>query len=274
MLPVTLWAAEPAREAGRIPSLINQLGSDRYAERVAASQALDQIGEPALPLLRQALKGADLEIRRRADELIPRIEMRMDTARAFTPLPVRFTCKDLPVPEAVTEFTKQTGHPIQLTGDVNRLAARRITLDTGDTTFWDAFAQLCAKAGVHEPETNLEAQPNMNPYSGRVVFMGRRGNVVRYGGGRMPVDSTLVLQDGAAQPDSAIRNGSLRIRSLPPKSAVSTDLPDGGKELTVHLEVRPEARIDLLELIGVHVTRHGRYRPQGSPRQRLFGKQP
>jgi hypothetical protein len=253
---VSLPAAEPAKDVNRIKALISQLGSDQFPERVAAGEALELIGEPALPLLQEALKNPDLEIRRWADQLIPRIEVRRDTAHALDPLRVRFTCKDLPVPQAVAEFARQTGHPINLAGDVNRMADRRITLDTGDTTFWDAFAQLCAKAGIHESEAIEQPQPNPDVYSGRVVRI--RGGLARnvyYGNPRQPSNPTLVLEDGAGQTGAAVRNGSVRIRSIPPKSAVFSELPDGGKQIAIHLDVRTEARTDLTELIGIRITR-------------------
>jgi hypothetical protein len=184
--------------------------------------------------------------------------MRLDTARALTPLKVHFTCKDMTVTEAVAAFAKQTGHPINLTGNVNNLANRRITLDTGDTSFWEAYQQLCAKAGIREMEVPEQPQPNGDIYGGRnirVMRGGLRGNVVYYGGPRMALDETLVLEDGAAQPGAVVRSGSLRIRSIAPKSAVFADLPDGGKQITLNLEVRSEARMELMELIGVRITR-------------------
>jgi hypothetical protein len=72
---------------------------------------------------------------------------------------------------------------------------------------------------------------------------------------RPVADSTLVLEDGASPATAVARNGSLRIRSVPPKSAVFSDLPDGGKQIGLHLEVRAESRMDLTELIGLRITR-------------------
>jgi hypothetical protein len=250
-------AAETPLENHRIQSLIGQLGSARYPERRAATEALDGIGEPALPWLRDALKSNDLEVRRRAEDLIPRIEMRLDTTRALTPLKVHFTCTDKTVQEAVAEFMKQTGHPIQLAGDLSRLADRRVTLDTGDATFWDAFEQLCAKAGLREVENQPETQQNPNVYYGRkvVAFRGRGGFDPYYQGQATGGEQTLVLEDGAAKPAAITKNGAIRIRSLPPKTGVFTDLPDGGKQMNLHLEVRAEARVDVTQLIGLRVTR-------------------
>jgi hypothetical protein len=254
-----LRAAEPAKGDARLQALVRQLGSDSYEERQQASAFLEKAGEPALPLLREALNGTDMEVRRRAETLITRIEIQVATARALTPLRLRFVCKDMPVTEAVAEFAKQTGHPIQWSGDATKLAQQRITLDTGETTFWDAFQQLCAKAGIRESDAPQQPQPNQyGDFSGRVIRA--RGGVRvwsgnYYGPQRSFGDPTLVVEAGAAPAAAVASNGSLRVRALPPKSGALSDLPDGGKQVTLHLEMRAESRIELTELIGLRVTR-------------------
>lgn len=62
---------------GKIDQLIRQLASKAFAQRAAASQALEAIGEPALESLRKAATVTDeIEQRRRIDNLIRRIEGR------------------------------------------------------------------------------------------------------------------------------------------------------------------------------------------------------
>jgi hypothetical protein len=69
-------------EAG-INRLIDQLGSEVYAEREAASKALKRLGEPALEPLQKAIQeSADAEIRRRAQRLVAIIEPPVIEARA------------------------------------------------------------------------------------------------------------------------------------------------------------------------------------------------
>jgi hypothetical protein len=58
----------------RVRALIRHLGDDDFPRREQASRELAACGAPALPLLRQALKSADLEIARRAEACMEAIE--------------------------------------------------------------------------------------------------------------------------------------------------------------------------------------------------------
>src|SRR5262249_30712094 len=64
--------AEPDRS--RITALIAALGDDSYDVREKASAELVTLGPPAAPLLRQATKDADIEIVRRAEKCLRRID--------------------------------------------------------------------------------------------------------------------------------------------------------------------------------------------------------
>src|SRR5262245_13424908 len=78
-----LAAAHPAAgqsllqpvDAKAVPALIAQLGSADFAQRQAATQALEKIGRPALAALREAADNhADLEVRRRVKALLEKLE--------------------------------------------------------------------------------------------------------------------------------------------------------------------------------------------------------
>jgi hypothetical protein len=60
-----------------IQRLIQQMASDDYAERDAATKALAKLGEPALEALREAAKSKDAETRRRATTVIEAITERL-----------------------------------------------------------------------------------------------------------------------------------------------------------------------------------------------------
>jgi len=73
-------AGEPAAsegEAAEPAPLVRQLGADDFRQRESAGRQLEELGEPALALLRPALGDADPEVRRRALRLFERIERRV-----------------------------------------------------------------------------------------------------------------------------------------------------------------------------------------------------
>jgi WD40 repeat protein len=67
---------EPS-DGAALARLIEQLGSASYGERQEASKRLDDIGEPALPLLYKAAHSDDLEVRFRARDLVWSIQHRL-----------------------------------------------------------------------------------------------------------------------------------------------------------------------------------------------------
>jgi WD40 repeat protein len=77
-------AGEPSKnsEAERITGLIRQLGDKQFVKREAASKGLEAIGVSALHLVRRAsLSHPDLEIRRRARQLVQRLATKLQLRR-------------------------------------------------------------------------------------------------------------------------------------------------------------------------------------------------
>ncbi len=170
-----LWAAGArtgsADEASdRIERLVKQLGSNKYADRERAQRELQAIGTPALEALRKAAADGG-EMGRRARDLAAELEQKALTERALGGKKVRLKFKDTPVIDAVDELVRQSGYNIQIQGEVAALAKRKVTFDTGDTTFWPAFDQLCQKAGLVEIPGQVQAaqadpffqDPRVNP---------------------------------------------------------------------------------------------------------------
>lgn len=153
----------PTQHVERVAELIKQLGSSKFAERERAAKELEAIGEPALPALRdvarnaEAGKSQDLEVTRRAAEIQRRLEEKIATAQILAPKRVRLKLKDVSVLDAIKELENQSKYPIMVQGDSKLLASKKITLDTGDTTFWEAFDQLCQKAGLVDGNPYLPA---------------------------------------------------------------------------------------------------------------------
>ncbi len=156
-------AAGDKPDAGQVARWIDRLGSARYVERERASKALEAVGVPALAALRKAARSADLEVRRRAEVLVDRIEKQAEAAAVLAPTRVRLAVKDRAVPDVVAEMARLSKCDVQVHPNVRaRLANRKLTLDTGDVTFWEALDQLCDKAGLVPLAMNVQM---INPYN-------------------------------------------------------------------------------------------------------------
>src|SRR5207247_422067 len=121
-----------------------------FAAREAAMTALDQLGGTALPALKAALRSSDAEVQWRAEEVAQRIERRLEVQRLLKPRTVRLSYKDTPVAEAVADFAQKTGFQVQILDAERAKITRKITLDTGDVPFWQAYQRLCEAAGLVE----------------------------------------------------------------------------------------------------------------------------
>jgi hypothetical protein len=225
---------DPAEAAAT--RLVAQLGNFEFRDREAAAAALEAMGAEALPVLRRAAQDNDAEVRRRCRELIECIEKHTLSARLLEPRLVHLAFQDMPVPEALATFNRISGYNLELGGDKSQLAGRKITLDTGMVSFWDAFDQFCTKAGLVEaallPDASKAASTDQpmplapwtsayrNPYSGLDV-------------------SKLVLVDGKVPELPACRTGAVRVRLLPKHAPLPVHY-GGDNEKVIGLEVAPE----------------------------------
>jgi hypothetical protein len=236
-----------------VAGLVAQLGSPRFGEREAASGALDALGRAALEPLQSALTSPDAEVRRRARQLVQKIERDVETARLLEPSRVRLVYRDTPVSQALADIARGTGLPIQLKGERTRPTERKVTVDTGEMTLWEALARFCQEAGLVEdgvsPGPFHEEEARDDQRDRRVVALedisggafGRRQN-------------QLVIRPGRPRHLPTYQAGALRVRALPP------DPPPAGPpvaegETWVGLEVRLEPRLRLQSVLGLRVDR-------------------
>jgi hypothetical protein len=266
-LLLALGAAGPLAAADRaadVARLVGRLGSSFFAERQEAARALDAVGGPALPALRAAERGPDPEVRRRARELVRRIEQREETARVLRPQTVRLVYKDTPLREALTDFSRKAGAQVGLRG--GGALTRRVTLDTGEATYWEALARFCAAARLREaalPAPNSAERELIARGGGgrRVLFLDRRGRVPQ-----VP-ENAVWLEDGEARPVPTCQAGALRVRLLPPNAGAGAVRATG--DLLVWLEVQPEPRFGWESLALLRVDRvlddRGRELPRPAP---------
>jgi hypothetical protein len=256
LLLVPAIEAEQAPDGKRLKELITQLGSREFREREEATTKLIAVGASALELLQNATSNSDAEIRRRASWAIERIERKIETDRLLKPKKVHLSYQNTPITEAVADFAKKSGYPIQFEGDRIRLASRKITLDTGEVSFWEALDQFCRVAGLLEQRASPPANPGaqgLTPQEMERRLWERRMSIRRGSAPPARVDfGRIVLVDGKTENLSTFQMGAVRIRVLP----ANTQLPGHGKtpeESFVTLEVTTEAGVDWRGVLEVHV---------------------
>jgi hypothetical protein len=242
-------------EPTEIDRLVEQLGSDQYSEREEATLALNKMGTVALGRLRKATRNSDPEVSRRASELVRQIERRDELARLLLPRRIRLVYADMPVTEAIDDLARLTGFQVQLEGDRSKAEKRKITLDTGEVTFWEAIEQFCQKAELAETESMLlpEAQ-------GLTVDLDRMERMRWRAWGWQPYypnqnqEFPLIFKDGASKPLPSCFSGAVRIRAVPmpaPKEGVPKVDPE--KEVPLVLEIKPEPHLGWDRVLSVRI---------------------
>jgi hypothetical protein len=141
---------------------LRELGDKRFEVREAAATALVEVGPPALEGLRKASGTADLEVRRRAESLITRIEQ----TTALAPTVIALTLRDTPIPEAVAALARQSRLKLELIPQQGpareQLEKKKLTLELEGVPLWEALDRLCAAAGLdYAPltPTTIQLQP-------------------------------------------------------------------------------------------------------------------
>lgn len=144
------FAQSAIPDDAKIAALVRKLGSPAYLQREQARRDLEAIGPSILEPLRRASATADAETARRLADLVRNFEEQVLTQQVLAPKEVHLKLKDASVPQAIAELATISGYPIQFLGDATRFGSKKITLDTGKTSFWQAFERLCDEAGLME----------------------------------------------------------------------------------------------------------------------------
>ncbi len=143
LVTLPLVAADPPS----IDKLVEQLGSPSFPTRERATKALRDRGPEALPALRKALESKDEEVRKRAEGLIPPLEIE----EALLPKKVTFKAADSPLWEVLGQFEKQTGYKVTVSGtDVAVPKGQTNGRFTGSATnipFWEALDHVGQATG-------------------------------------------------------------------------------------------------------------------------------
>lgn len=125
-------------------ALVRQLGSDRFAEREEAGEALRKLGRDALPALRQAADNDDLEARTRALAILAELESRI----MVEPTMVRLDFRDQSVADIVKSLSEQARITLMLTPENHpEWSNRRISLEESEpVALWEAIERLTRAA--------------------------------------------------------------------------------------------------------------------------------
>jgi hypothetical protein len=242
-------AAPPApatTDDARVARLIAELASEDFPTRERANKELLALGKAALPGLEKAVTSNDPEVRRRAAEAAAVLIRKQESTEALQPKRVRLTLRDVTVAAALETFNRQTGASLSLDPEaLKRIGDRKVTLDTGDVTYWEAFDKLCDTAGLIEKGPAAKTvDPNENLTYRRRYMRARMAiatNELSGGSLALPANHAIALTDGKAAPRPTFSAGSVRIRSTEPKTQPSNWAAlKGDGELLLGVELVPE----------------------------------
>ncbi len=243
-----------ADDTGRIAKLVLRLGSADFDQRETASKELDAIGAPALPALKKAASSNDVETRRRAEELIARIEKRLETDRLLVPTKVSLNFRDTPLIDAVGELAKRSGQRIALDGEPAKYANRTVTLEIKDVPFWQALDRFCEAAGLIEPGSVSMPLRVGSMWGGRGGRAGPRQLPPLPPPSPSAISTQIVLADGKAQSLPTHYAGAARVRLFPPNSpSPATRTPDG--EILFAVGLGLESQLPLEKVLSLRIDR-------------------
>lgn len=247
LLALVLTASEPPPAP---EELVKQLSSQKFNERAKASQALEKLGEAALPALQAAAKDPDPEVARRAAELIAVIQKQGEMDLALKPTLVDLQHQNAELGAIVADLARQSGFKLKLGDGVEE--KKRLTIQTGKVPFWQAFDAVCAAAeltlgpvetakeqrpgeirGV--PRGNLQLPQRLPPGVQMQI-----GGMNLLDGGTPVVPPTLRLIPGKAPEVPVAYVGALAVRALPIKQAENENIRE---HTALLIEVRAEPRL-------------------------------
>lgn len=157
-----------AADPPSIDKLIEQLGSRSFAERERATKALRERGPEALPAVRKALQSTDEEVRKRAESLVPALEI----AEALLPKRITIKSEKMSVADALKEMAKQTGFKFGPAAADNR----SLSLDLKDVPFWDAMEEIGRQpVSVYTEYSSKERTLNTGTVGGKSPHLLVRG---------------------------------------------------------------------------------------------------
>lgn len=163
-LAAPLPAADPPPATPE--KLVEQLGHPSFPVRERATKALRERGPEVLPALRKAMESTDEEVRKRAESLIPGLEIE----EALMPKRVTLKGTDASLTSLLGDIEKQTRMKVTATG-----AIPKATIDVSNVPFWDALDQLGKAAGRAPAMQGYPVSMHLVPNTRRSPFVNVRG---------------------------------------------------------------------------------------------------
>ena len=227
--------------------VVSRLASPRYAEREKAARELEALGPAALNALKAARTSGDEEIRARAKQIGDRIEFVERSRRLLAPTRLALKFKDVPLDQAVNEFTRQSGLRVSYSPGGTWDTKRKVTLDTGDVPYWVAVDAFYKAAGLTE---DVPPPPAPGKTEAMTQVMGGRLVIRSYNRPMAPAPVRKLTDGDWAGP--AVLDRALRVRALPP-TFPGNKYDDVKGELTIHLDVDPAATVNLQDVVGIEI---------------------
>lgn len=236
-----LWAGSAVGgDADPVTALIQQLADDSYTIREQASQRLLGYGSDARTALAQAATGhVEPEARRRAGEILARIDRLAETRRLTTAPHLTLDYERVPLVQAVADLRARTG--LRFTLDEAAIAdpIRPVTVHTEALPVWAAIEAFYEAAGVRE--LMQETLPLPPAVTEPLAVNGRRVVFAAPLPPDLPVHVPIVLGDGRSTL-AQDATGTVRVAVLPPDFA-SNRLIRGRGEVMIHLDVVPWSKL-------------------------------
>jgi RNA polymerase sigma factor (sigma-70 family) len=176
------------------------------------------------------------------------------TDELLAPTRVHLIYRDTHINDAVADFKQKSGYDLAILDLGNRLKTRKITLDTGEVSFWKALALFCEKGEVMDDAASASwARTSGGGFAAAGGFggggVGGGGGVTAVAEGGQPV-SPIHLSDGVPNPLPAFLDSAVRVRALPSAAGAGSR---SGREIVVPLEIVPEPRLRWQRIVGIHV---------------------
>lgn len=140
--------------------LVEQLGSDDYFEREAATERLAALGPAALPDLRAGCRSPDPEVAGRSRRLVAAITRRADNERTLAPTMVELSAEGRPLAAVLADLSARSGYDVVVGGaGAAGLAAKAVTARTGRVSFWEAVRAVADAAGLQIAAVGVDPVP-------------------------------------------------------------------------------------------------------------------